>query len=66
MNYLNEGKRYFINRVPSIEEELIINLHNKDEHIEFLKEMIKDLVTELQLLKTKIKQNDKGKIINKN
>jgi len=59
MNYLNEGKRYFINRVPSIEEELIINLHNKDEHIEFLKEKIKDLETELQLLKTKTKQNDK-------
>ena len=59
MNYLNEGKRYFINRVPIIEEELIINLHNKDEHIEFLKEKIKDLETELQLLKIKTKQNDK-------
>ena len=55
MNYLSEGKRYFINRVPSIEEELITNLHNKDEHIEFLKEKIKDLETELQLLKTKQK-----------
>ena len=58
MNYLNEGKRYFINRVPSIEEELIINLHNKDEHIEFLKEKIKELETELQLLKTKIKEDE--------
>ena len=58
MNYLNEGKRYFINRVPSIEEGLIINLHNKDEHIEFLKEKIKDLETELQLLKTKIKEDE--------
>ena len=59
MNYLNEGNIYFINRVPSIEEELIINLHNKDEHIDFLKEKIKDLETELQLLKTKIKEDDK-------
>ena len=58
MNYLNEGKRYFINRVPSIEEELIINHHNKDEHIEFLKEKIKELETELQLLKTKIKEDE--------
>ena len=59
MNYLNEGKRYFRNRVPSIEEELIINLHNKDEHIEFLNEKIKDLETVLQLLKTKNKQDGK-------
>ena len=59
MNYLNERKRYYRSKYPKIDEELVINLHNKDEHIEFLKEMIKDLVTELQLLKTKIKQNDK-------
>ena len=56
MNYLNEGKRYFRNRVPNIDENLVINLLNKDEHIEFLKEKIKDLETELQLLKTKIKE----------
>ena len=56
MNYLNEGKRYFKNRVPNIDEKLVINLHNKDEHIEFLKEKIKDLETELQLLITKIKE----------
>ena len=59
MNYLNEGKRYFRNRVPNIDENLVINLLNKDEHIEFLKEKIKDLETELQLLKNKTKQNDK-------
>jgi len=41
-----------------MEEELVINLHNKDEHIEFLKEKIKDLETELQLLKTKNKQDE--------
>ena len=56
MNYLNEGKRYFRNRVPNLDENLVINLHNKDEHIELLKEKIKDLETELQLLKIKIKE----------
>lgn len=54
MNYLNEGRRYFRNKVPNIDENLIINFYNKDEHIEFLKEKIKELKTELQLLKTKI------------
>jgi hypothetical protein len=58
MNYLNEGKRYFKNRVPNIDEKLVINLHYKDEYIEFLKEKIKDLETELQLLKTKIKEDE--------
>ena len=67
MNYLNEKKRYYRSKYPKIDENLVINLHNKDEHIEFLKEKIKDLETELQLLKkNKTKQNDKGKIINKN
>jgi hypothetical protein len=59
MNYLNEKKRYYRSKYPKIEEELVINLHNKEENIEFLKERIKDLETELQLLKTKIKQDDK-------
>ena len=59
MNYLNERKRYYRSKYPKIDENLVINLHNKDEHIEFLKEKIKDLETELQLLKTKTKQNDK-------
>ena len=59
MNYLNEKKRYYRSKYPKIEEELIINLHNKDEHIEFLKEKIKDLETELQLLKTKIKEDER-------
>ena len=58
MNYLNERKRYYRSKYPKIEEEeLVINLHNKDEHIEFLKEKIKNLETELQLLKTKQNKN---------
>lgn len=52
MNYLNERKRYYRSKYPKIEEELVINLHNKEEHIMFLKEKIKKLKTELQLLKT--------------
>jgi len=59
MNYLNERKRYYRSKYPKLEEQLVINLHNKDEHIEFLKEKINDLVTELQLLKTKIKEDEK-------
>jgi len=58
MNYLNERKRYYRSKYPKMEEELVINLHNKDEHIEFLKEKIEDLETELQLLKTKIKEDE--------
>lgn len=54
MNFLNERKRYYRSKYPKIEEEIVINLHNKDEHIEFLKEKIKELKTELQLLKNKI------------
>ena len=59
MNYLNERKRYYRSKYPKIDENLVINLHNKDEHIEFLKEKIKDLETELQLLKSKRNENDK-------
>jgi hypothetical protein len=58
VNYLDERKRYYRSKYPKIEEELVINLHNKDEHINFLKEKIKDLDTEIQLLKTKIKKNE--------
>ena len=60
MNYLNERKRYYRSKYPKIEEELVINLHNKDEHIKFLREKIKDLETELQLLKTKNKKISYG------
>jgi hypothetical protein len=58
MNYLNERKRYYRSKYPKIDENLVINLLNKDEHIEFLKEKNKDLETELQLLKTKIKEDE--------
>ncbi len=51
MNYLNERKRYYRSKYPKMEEELVINLQKKDEHIEFLKEKIKDLETELKIIK---------------
>lgn len=58
MNYLNERKKYS-RSIHTKLEEIVINIHNKDEHIEFLKVKIKDLETDLQLLKTKIKEDDK-------
>jgi hypothetical protein len=51
MNYFNERKRYYRRKHSKIDEELVVNLHNKDEFIEFLMEKIKKLETELQLLK---------------
>ena len=59
MNYLNEQKRYYRNRVPNIDENLVINLHNKDEHIVFLKEKIKDLETKIELLTSKNKEDER-------
>jgi hypothetical protein len=59
MNYLNEGRRYYRRRTPIIEESQLMEKESLLEYNEFLKEKIKDLETELQLLKTKIKQDDK-------
>lgn len=58
MNYLNEGKRYFKRRIPIIDESLIMEKESLEEYNYFLKEKIKDLETELQLLKTKNKQDE--------
>ena len=51
MNYLNEGKRYYRRRTPIIEESQLMEKESLLEYNEFLKEKIKDLETELQLLK---------------
>jgi hypothetical protein len=59
MNYLNEGKRYYRRRTPIIDESQLMEKESLEEYIEFLKEKIKDLETDLQLLKTKIKQDGK-------
>ena len=58
MNYLNEGKRYYRRRTPIIDESQLMEKESLLEYNEFLKEKIKDLETELQLLKTKIKQDE--------
>jgi hypothetical protein len=59
MNYLNEGKRYYRRRTPIIDESHLMEKESLLEYNEFLKEKIKDLETEIQLLKTKIKEDDK-------
>jgi hypothetical protein len=57
MNYLNEGKRYFKRRITNTDESLLMEKESLEEYNEFLKEKIKNLETELQLLKTKIKED---------
>lgn len=58
MNYLNEGKRYYRRRTPIIEESQLMEKESLLEYNEFLKEKIKDLETELELLKTKNIENE--------
>jgi hypothetical protein len=58
MNYLNEGKRYYRRRTPIIDESQLMEKESLLEYNEFLKEKIKDLETEIHLLKTKIKQDE--------
>ena len=58
MNYLNEGKRYYRRRTPIIDESHLMEKETLLEYNEFLKEKIKDLETEIHLLKTKIKQDE--------
>ena len=60
MNYLNEGKRYYRRRTPIIDESQLMEKESLLEYNEFLKEKIKDLETELQLLKTKMKQDEQN------
>ena len=59
MNYLNDGKRYFKRRIPIIDESLIMEKESLKEYNDFLKEKIKNLEMELQLLITKIKEYEK-------
>ena len=54
MNYLNEGKRYYRRRTPIVDESLLMEKESLSEYNEFLKEKIKDLEMELQILKNKI------------
>ena len=51
MNYLNEGKIYYRRRTPIIDESQLMEKESLLEYNEFLKEEIKDLEMDLQLLK---------------
>jgi hypothetical protein len=55
MNYLNEGKSYYRCRYPNIDEDLILEKQSLEEYNEFLKNRVKELETEIELLNTKIK-----------
>lgn len=59
MNYLNEGKRYFKRRTPIIDESLIMEKESLEEYNEFLKNRMKELETEIELLKNKINSYEK-------
>lgn len=65
MNYLNDGKRYFRRRIPNTDESLLMEKESLEEYNEFLKNRVKELETEIKLLKNK-KNYDKRKIIDKN
>jgi DNA repair exonuclease SbcCD ATPase subunit len=54
MDYLDKGKRYYRRRTPIVDEILLMEKEYLSEYNEFLKEKIKDLETELQILKNKI------------
>ena len=58
LNYLNEGKRYYRCRYPNIDEDLILEKQSLEEYNEFLKNKVKELETEIELLKTKIIKDD--------
>ena len=58
MNYLNEGKRYYRRRTPIVDESQLMEKESLLEYNEFLKEKIKNLETELELLKTKNIENE--------
>jgi len=58
MNYLNEGKRYFRNRVPNIDENLLMKKQSLEEYNEFLKNRVKELETEIELIKQNKNNNE--------
>lgn len=57
LNYLNEGKRYYRCRYPNIDEDLVLEKQSLEEYNEFLKNKVKELETENELLK-KSKEDD--------
>jgi hypothetical protein len=58
MNYLNEGKRYYKRRIPNIDESLLMEKESLEEYNEFLEKKVKELETEIELLKQNKINND--------
>lgn len=56
MNYLNEGKRYYRRRYLDIDEDLVMEKQSLEEYNEFLKNKVKELETELEIVKSEIKR----------
>lgn len=59
MNYLNEGKRYYRRRTPIIDESQLMEKESLEEYNEFLKNRIKELEIEIELIKNKINSYEK-------
>ena len=59
MNYLNEGRRYFKRRIPNTDECLLMEKESLEEYNEFLKNRVRELEIENELLKSKIIKNGK-------
>ena len=58
MNYLNEGKRYFKKRITYTDESLIMKKESLEEYNEFLKNRIKELEIEIELIKQNKNNNE--------
>jgi len=58
MNYLNEGKRYYRRRTPIIDESQLMEKESLLEYNEFLKNRVKELETEIELLKQNKNNNE--------
>ncbi len=58
MNYQNEGKRYYRRRIPNIDESLLMEKESLEEYNEFLEKKVKELETEIELLKENKINND--------
>ena len=58
LNYLDEGKRYYRSRYPTINEDLIMEKQSLEEYNEFLKNKVKELENEIEFLKSKTNNNE--------
>jgi hypothetical protein len=56
MNYLNEGKKYYQNRYPNIDEDLIMEIDGLLEHNHILIKEVKELKEQIESLKNKLNE----------